>query len=230
MMIPSLSTHLVRYTPPHRQGGGGEKPEPVYLLKPADVFERALYESDMDRFGCRFHADTEMFEEARAALKASGGDVAPLFDLVDQVQMNPDSLDDDMRRRWERLERSLVEDWPAYREMVAMRSRYVRLMPLCAARRFLKGWENGPCEFRMGPDGMVPNEMLNLIPPADLLAIGTELRRMMYLRPEEEKNLSAPSSSEPDRRILPEGGKAQAAKGGSSTQGRARKSSKKIRD
>lgn len=213
---------LDRFTVP----GDTRSPPPVYLIKPASLFDRAHYRGDLDAAGLRLPGEDELLNEARAAAAELGGGDASMFQaLIDQAQAGEIEPNSAAAKQWQRFAQSLLDHWPPYRELIAARSKWMTLAPLYAARRFLRGWENVDAEFRLGADGLVPEAVLEALPDEDISMIG--LRAIALLRPDggEEKNSASPPMSARARPASPAGAAASAAKASSS---RAR-SSKKTR-
>lgn len=82
----------------------------------------------------------------------------------------------------------------AYADMLEARIRYNEAMPWVSARFALRGWSGpGLPAFERGVDGMVPEALLELLPAAELDAIGTRATVLIWLGPSAEGNSAAHS-------------------------------------
>lgn len=83
----------------------------------------------------------------------------------------------------------------AYRAMEADRAVFVQIRGQVAARMFLIGWEGCPVPFRRSWSG-VPDDILELIHPGHLLAIGQEIERLRTVTRERGKGLGSQSGGQ----------------------------------
>ena len=82
---------------------------------------------------------------------------------------------------------------PSYAELVARNYRSVYLTPLVAARYGLRDWrgEGLPAFRRLR--GLVPDELLDAIPPTELEEVGWAVWHAAHVSAVQEKNSAAPS-------------------------------------
>ena len=84
-------------------------------------------------------------------------------------------------------------DVAAYAEMEEAWERHNEERPLIVARYALRGWEGaGLPPFVLGPDGLVPESLLEAIPAAELMAIANRAAVLIWLGPSAAGNSEAP--------------------------------------
>ncbi len=82
---------------------------------------------------------------------------------------------------------------PAYAELVARNYRSVYLTPLVAARYGLRDWRGDGLPAFRRVRGLVPDELLDGIPPTELEEVGWAVWHAAHVSPVQEKNSAAPS-------------------------------------
>lgn len=82
---------------------------------------------------------------------------------------------------------------PAVAALLADIDYWQDVSALVAVRLFLEGWENRAADFRRGADGLLPEDLLNGIPEADLRGLDGKIGELMRLSEAEAKNSASPS-------------------------------------
>ena len=171
-MTPILSAaEAVEFQPP-----GSPR---SYTLAPLTFRERAAFRADMARTAGAYPSRAQLFGALRAVVRElSPGNAAELLDLLDAAEADEAGEDRETQVRLAALE-AQVATQPTYAAMAAARVHYSNMLPLVAARHALRGWQ-GPDlpEFRR-ERGLVPDELLDAVPFADLTAIGNKAADLM---------------------------------------------------
>lgn len=217
-MIP-LSTNAVRFTPDFPWYDQTPDEAPVYLIRPGSVFDRDELEAELVARRAGRVLDLMLYEAARNGVRAwkLGDDEGRFLELIDQHQAG--QVEDPAEvALFTQLEAMLVENWPPYGELYRQQARRRQMAPTIAALMFLRGWENGPGEFKSGVDGRVTADTLKLIPPLDLKAIGAKAYHLLYGEDDTAKNSEPPSKSASARKTSASASSRRGArKGGKST-------------
>lgn len=197
-MVPLSTSNLVPFTPPWLEG----KPNaPRYLLQPGGVVERSLFEAELASppYNAGRVYDVQLYEAARDGVRAwaTGDDLARLLELIDahqSQQLKDGSADMQM---FLTVEAALRDKWPAYAALCAQRARRQECLPLLAAQRFLRGWENIDKPFQANFDGSPSPKTLAAIPQLELKAIGLQAWSLLYVSEEAAGESDARSKSAP---------------------------------
>lgn len=190
--LPVSPAEAFRYTPPtYPEGQDG----PVYLLKVGSLTERAAFRRELLALGADYPGDAALYAEMRRCVEAlEPENAADLLALIDRAENEPKdggdvatALLDAERRSVAELERILVQNFPAYADLVARRSFYMEVLPIVAARMFLLGVEEAGFSLtRRGP--VMPDTELRKVPPADLEFIGYRIHALLFPQRDQEKN------------------------------------------
>lgn len=210
-MIP-LTTNAVRFTPDFPWYADKPEEAPVYLIRPGSVFDRDELEAELVARRAGRVLDLMLYSAARDGVRAwkLGDDEGRFLDLIDQHQAG--QVEDPAEvALFTQLEAMLVENWPPYAELFRQQARRRQMAPTIAAMMFLRGWENGPGEFKSGVDGRATADTLKLIPPLDLKAIGAKAYHLLYGEDDTAKNSDAPSKSDTGRKTSGSGSKPRRA-------------------
>lgn len=178
-------------------------PGTAYLLKVPTVYERARYRQQLAAHGARRHGTAALAAELRRGIEAvmAGDDVAEaraaLLAAVDAGQAAFDQAlalvaqGDDAAvaeawdaavahdRKLEVLAAAVHDGHEPYRAMLADNQVYWQVAGLVAAKLFLAGWEGIDVPFRRNTQGVVPDELLAVIPEAHLPVISRELEGLL---------------------------------------------------
>ena len=182
-----------RFTPASYEGREGA---PVYLLAPMSWRTRGKFRAALMGEGIRYPQDAEMAKTAREIVAELAPDNAAdlnavLDTFLDQrTQPAPDAPAAEApaeeqeafltvmaaRHQVEADYEALIDrlrQHPKIGFLLALRTAFNELAPPLAASYALVGWENVAQPFRR-LNGVVPDEVLDALPRADLGAIGSE--------------------------------------------------------
>lgn len=165
-----------------------------YHLAPLSFTERAIFRSEHSRRAGFYPTQQQMFEVLRSAVaSASPSNADELIGHIDRAEAAPE--DAEAQARLSSIEAACA-GVPAYGNMLAARRLYLEMQPYVAARHALRGWE-GPelPPFEKDVAGLVPDHVLDLIPPDDVTTIGWRAVALMQPGRIAEGNLPRPSSS-----------------------------------
>lgn len=165
----------------------------AYLLAPLTFMERQAYRADLARTGGVLPDNATMLAAIRAAIRELGAaNEAELLGVVATAEEMPD--DPDAQARLAAIE-AVVANIPVYAAPRALREQVIGLLPYIAARHALRGWDGpGLPAFRRAR-GMVPDDLLELVPADELVAVGWRAYALMQPAASAEKNSEAPSPS-----------------------------------
>lgn len=124
-----------------------------------------------------------------------------LLALLDAEMARLGARDDaPMAAEFEALHQTLTEIDPKYARDATMARRWLRIAPLCAAFRFLRGWEgDGLPVPKLLPNGQIAPAQIEALPREHVAAVGWKAIDLMTLSPSAEKNSQPPSSSRKSR-------------------------------
>jgi len=166
-----------------------------YILGPMTYREREAFRADHAREGGVYPSREQVLEALRQAVRTAAPDNAiVLLAVIDAAEADADGDDTATQSALAVIEAILSDD-PAYAALLAARRRWLGMLPWCAARHSLRGW-SGP---GLGPfqrnRGAVPADLMDLLPEADVEAIGLKALALMRPDPAAEGNSVAPSLS-----------------------------------
>lgn len=188
--------------------GKDEPPEIVvsprtYQIAPLTFLQRQAFRAAMARAGAIMPDRAQLTQAVRTALREiQPANLAELLSYVDRAEEFPD--DADSQARLAAVE-AAVADVPVFAELRANHERALGLMPFLAAQYALRGWEGErlpPFERRRG---LVPDQLLELLPEDELQAIGWRAVALMRVSQSAEKNSAPPSPSPETPAPTPEG-------------------------
>lgn len=164
-----------------------------YLLAPLTYRERQAFRADLAREGGIYPGNAQMIEALRQALRDSQPDnLADLLAAIDAAEAAPE--DASAQAQLAAIE-AACSAMPAYSSLLAARQRYLGMLPLIAARHALRDWKGpGLPEFKR-VRGVVPEELLDVLPQAELESIGWQASLMMQPNQAAVGNSEAPSPS-----------------------------------
>jgi len=162
-----------------------------YAIAPLTFRERQGFRADLAREGGIFPARGQLLDALRAAVREMAPGNAPeLLAAIDAAETAPD--DADVQVRLAAIEAACAEA-PGYAALLAARQRYLGMLPWVAARHALRGWSGpGLPEFRR-ERGVVPADLLDLLPDAEIEAVGWRASELMQPTPAAQGNSEAPS-------------------------------------
>ena len=118
--------------------------------------------------------------------------LAEALSHVDEAMASPD--DKGAQARLAVLERA-VRHIPAYAELIDAQQRANEEEPWVIARFVLRGWSGPGLPDFMRVDGLVPEDILDAVPAAELDAIRTQARYLMWVGPSAVGNSEPPTPS-----------------------------------
>jgi hypothetical protein len=174
----------------------------TYTLAPLTYLQRQAYRADLARTGGAFPGQAQVVAAIRAAVRETApANALDLLAVVDAYEATPD--DADSAARLAALE-SAIATVPVYAELVAARQRHLDAMPWVAARHALRGWEgDGLPPFRAAR-GVVPDDLLEQLPEAEIIAAGWRAVELMKPGPAAVGNSVPPSPSSQTPETIPE--------------------------
>ena len=154
----------------------------TYTLAPLTYRERQAFRADHAREGGVYPTQAQILEALRQAVHYADPDNAPeLLAVIDAAEADPDGENTAIQSALAVIEATLSSD-PGYAALLAARRRWLGMLPWVAARHALRGWEgDGLPPFRRDR-GAVPAELLDLLPEAEIDAIG--MRAVAMMRPD----------------------------------------------
>jgi hypothetical protein len=167
------------FAPP---GDGGRE----YLVAPLTFRERQAFRAALTAEAGMFPTSPQMLDALKAAVREIAPDNAgEWIDTIDAA--TADEADEAARARLVSVE-AVCAGVPAYAALLAARQRYLGMMPFIAAQYALRGWRGADVpEFRR-ERGIVPGDLLDLIPADEIEAIGWRASAMMQPDKAAEKN------------------------------------------
>jgi len=187
---------LERFTP--------ESGNAVYLIRIPTLGLKASFRRHCVAAGIQIWPKRELCRRAAITLREANPDnLDSLLDLVAEVEAAAEDgadLGEATLTAWTGLSQELRRFDPGFAGLVADNQHWTQLAPIIAARFFLAGWEGIDLAFKRGIDGLVPEDLLELLPEADLTAIGWRALQLMTPTGAQEKNSDLPPPSPPDLR------------------------------
>jgi len=157
--------------------------------------EKQAFRADHTREGGIFPTREQMLAALRAAVRhAAPANEAALLDVIEAAQADTEGVDADAQATLAAIEAQLSDD-PEYAALVGQRRRWSGMLPFCLARHALRGWDGPGLPPFTRVRGVVPAELLDMLPEAEIDAIGTAALRLMNPDRDAEKNSEAPSPS-----------------------------------
>jgi hypothetical protein len=187
-MVPVFSRRAAEcFTPP-----GSPR---TYLLAPLTFRERQAFRAEMAREGGIYPPRAQLLDGLREAVReASPGNADELVAHIDAAEADPDGEDRAAQQRLATIEAACA-GIPVYATLIAARQRYAGMLPWVAARHALRGWEGDglPPFARQG--GLLPADLLDLLPTDEIEAVGSRAAELMQPDRAAEGNSAPPSSS-----------------------------------
>jgi hypothetical protein len=212
MTLPITATNVARFVPSAFGAAARERAEaageadlarfaapPTYLVDVPTAFTRPRWRHAVLAAGITYPSDAEMMAQLRTevadALPADDPDRAPMLERIDLwVALGPENAPPALRDEIVRIERAVQRTSPTYAALVADRATYFERASLVGCQFFLRGRENPDRIFRRR-SGLVTEEELAEIPPAELTEVGLYIQTLLFLSPAQEKNSAGPSPS-----------------------------------
>jgi hypothetical protein len=173
----------------------------TYTIAPLTFRERQGFRADLVREAGVFPPRPQLLDALRAALRdMAPGNLPDLLAAVDTASAVPDDpkewtpADHDAQVRLAAIEAACGEV-PAYTSLLAARQLYLGMLPWVAARHTLRGWDGPGLPAFRRERGLVPGDLLDLLPDDELQAVGWRASEMMQPGPSAEGNSVPPSLS-----------------------------------
>lgn len=151
----------------------------IYTLAPLTYRQRQAFRADMARDGGIYPSRAQLFDAMRRVVRElAPANAAELLDMLAEAEADKRGEDADLQSRVSALEVQIA-DQPAYSALMAARIRYAGMLPWIAARHALRGWQGpGLPEFRQDR-GIVPEDLMQQIPDAEIEAVGNRAADLM---------------------------------------------------
>jgi len=166
-----------------------------YLLAPLTFRERQSFRADMAREGGIYPPRAQLLDGLREAVReASPANAEELIGHIDAAEADADGEDRAVQQRLATIEAACA-GLPVYATLLAARQRYAGMLPWVAARHALRGWDGDGLPPFARTGGMVPAELLDLLPGDEIEAVGSRAAELMQPDRSAEGNFAPPSSS-----------------------------------
>jgi hypothetical protein len=165
----------------------------TYDIAPLTVRERAAAKAEVVAEAGLYPTQDQLYAALREALhEASPANLDELLHTIDEAEQNP--LDLPLVARVAPIENACMSA-ASYRALLAQRTRYMEAVPLIYARHALRGWSGPQLPPFQRDKGVVPFDLLDVLPDDEMRAIG--LRAFTLSQPNQatEGNSAAPSLS-----------------------------------
>lgn len=167
----------------------------TYLLAPLTFRERQAFRAEMTREGGIYPPRAQLLDALREAVReASPGNAEELIGHIDAAEADPDGEDRAAQHRITTIEAACA-GMPVYTTLLAARERYAGMMPWVVARHALRGWEGDGLPPFARHGGLVPADLLDLLPAEEIEAVGSRAAELMQPDRPAEGNSEPPSSS-----------------------------------
>jgi hypothetical protein len=165
--------------------------ERSYSIAPLTFRERQAFRADLAREAGVYPGRALLLDALRAAVQeVSPDNAASLLTEIEAAEATPD--DPAAHARLQAIEAACATV-PTYAALLAARQHYLGMMPWVAARHALRGWDGpGLPPFRRERN-LVPADLLDLLPDAELEAIGWQASALMQPDAAALGNSGAPS-------------------------------------
>jgi hypothetical protein len=164
-----------------------------YDIAPLSVRERAAAKADVVGEAGLYPTQEQLYAALRDALRdAAPANLDELLTIVDEAEQNP--TDVALVARVSPVENACMSA-PSYRALLAQRTRYMEAVPLIYARHALRGWDGEKLPPFRREKGLVPFDLLDVLPDDELRAIGMRAFALSQPNQAAEKNSAAPSRS-----------------------------------
>jgi hypothetical protein len=167
-----------------------------FTVAPLTYRERQAFRADHAREGGIYPTREQVLEALRQAVRAAApSNATALLAVIDAAEADTDGEDTAAQAALAVIEATLSDD-PGYAALLAARRRWLGMLPWCAARHSLRGWSGANLPPFRRERGAVPVDLMDLLPDAEVEAIG--LRALALLRPDQAtEGNSVPHSPAP---------------------------------
>lgn len=196
MPLPLTKKDLIPLTPERENA-------PTYLIGVPTLAGRAHYNRKMEEEGIPYISDSDLLDIVEEGVRETVNEAQheELFALIASYrECRPEERTIELIRQLTDIEKQLRSVYPPYAEAIAARSYHMNIMPIIAAKCFLRGIENGVAFAAQG--GFVTDECLESLPEADVRDIGWKAVALLSPSEAQIKNSDAPLQSVADPEIL----------------------------
>lgn len=173
MSVVTSRDDLAEFTPPGSPN--------AYTLAPLTYRQRQAFYAAMQREGYSYPSRAELFRTIRRVIQElAPANAAELLDMVAAAEADERQQDAEIQARLREFEYRIA-DQPAYAVLVAARGEYLGMQPFFAAKHALRGWQGEALPPFALERGVVPDSLLDRLPPDDLVAVG--LRAVELMQP-----------------------------------------------
>jgi len=193
MSLPLTKKDLIRFTPERENA-------PTYLIGVPSIAGRAAFNRRLDEEGISFINDSDLLDIVRAGVRevVAESQQEEILALIDEFESTKTA---ELAIQVADIEKQLRRVYPPYTEAVAARSYHMTIMPVIAAKCFLRGIENGVA-FK-AQSGVVTDECLEQIAAeGDLDSIGWKAVGLFSPNESQIKNSDSPLQSTANPEIL----------------------------
>ena len=163
----------------------------TYTIAPLTFRERQAFRADMAREGGIYPSREQLLDGLRAAVhEMAPANADDLLAAIDAAEADPKEAA--VQARLGLIEAACAEI-PAYAGLLAARQRYIGMLPWVAARHALRGWDGPSLPPFRRERGLVPADLLDVLPDAELEAVGWRASDMMQPGADSLGNSEAPS-------------------------------------
>lgn len=197
MSLPLTKKDLIRFTPERDNA-------PTYLLGVPTLAGRANFRRKIEEEGASFISDAALLDTLRDGVRehVTDNQKEEVLGLIDEFEAcAPLEILPELISKIKDIEKQIRDVYPTYREAVAARGYYLSIMPLVAAKCFLRGIEGGDVKFQ-SKAGTVTDECMDALPEEDVKAIGWEAFQLLTPTAAQIKNSGSPLQSAANPEIL----------------------------
>lgn len=187
----------------------------TYSLAPLSYPERTRFRAHLIRVAGSYPNDQTVRLALRVAVQAtSPGNAAEILAQIDLAEAEPGNLSAQVQVAAIENACSTV---PALADLLSRRQFHVEMIPWVVAQYGLRGWA-GPDlpEFERDKSGLVPEALLELLPPDDLSSLGYRLNSLTRVNRRAEGNSGSPSPSPATPKPAPKRERSRRGSAGSS--------------
>lgn len=200
-----METNAPVFSAQHEEEVAPEGAPRTYRVGALTYREKQAFRADHAREGGIFPTREQLLAALRAAIRHNApANAAALLAAIDTAEADTAGEDTAAQATLAAIEAQLSDD-PEYAAMVGQRRRWYGMLPFCLARHALRGWDGPGLPPFARVRGVVPAELLDLLPEAEIEAIGSAALRLMNPDRSAEGNSAAPSQSPASPAPTPEG-------------------------
>lgn len=171
---------------------------PYYVVRPPRFYERIAFRRELTARGAVYPGDAELIAAERDAIGrlelTNGAELLALLDRADEARATGADLDEAAARELAELERGLMAAAPFIAQLIAAREHWLAVLPAVSFALFCDGW--GGLEGELQGEvpafrkvaGMIPDAVLDRLPPDDIEAAGWRANSLMAPSKVQEKN------------------------------------------